>query len=41
MSTEFGEKLQNAISAIDTLTWKDKSGNVIKLVEASAEDLQK
>lgn len=41
MRTEFGEKLQKAIESIDSLTWKDKDGNNIKLVDASAEDLRK
>lgn len=41
MRTEFGEKLQNAIDSIESLTWIDKSGNSIKLMTASPEDLQK
>lgn len=41
MRTEFGEKLQNAISSIDSLVWKDKNGNDIKLMTASEEDLCK
>lgn len=41
MYTEFGEKLQNAMTSIDSLTWKDKNGNDIKLMTASEEDLQK
>lgn len=41
MRTEFGEKLQNAIDSIESLTWIDKNGNSIKLMTASPEDLQK
>ena len=41
MNTEFGEKLQSAISSIDSLTWRDKQGNIVKLVDASKEELQK
>lgn len=41
MNTEFGEKLQSAINSIDSLTWKDKQGNTVKLVEATQADLQK
>ena len=41
MRTEFGEKLEKAMNDINSLTWKDKSGNVIKLVDAPAEDLIK
>lgn len=41
MNTEFGEKLQSAINSIDSLTWKDKQGNTVKLVEATQTDLQK
>lgn len=41
MRTEFGEKLQNAIDSIESLTWKDKNGNDIKLMTASEEDIQK
>lgn len=40
MNTEFGEKLQKAINSIDSLTWRDKNGNDVKLVNASVEDLQ-
>lgn len=39
MNTEFGEKLQRAINSVDSLTWRDKNGNDIKLMQASAEDL--
>lgn len=39
--TEFGKKLRNALESIDSLTWKDKSGNDIKLMDASIEDLRK
>lgn len=41
MSTEFGEKLQNAMDSIESLTWKDKSGNDIKLMTAPEEDIRK
>ncbi len=41
MYTEFGEKLQNAMDSIESLTWKDKNGNDIKLMQASSEDIQK
>lgn len=41
MSTEFGEKLQSAMDSIESLTWKDKNGNNIKLMEAPEESLQK
>lgn len=41
MRTEFGEKVHTAITSIDALTWKDKSGNVIKLMDAPAADLIK
>lgn len=41
MRTEFGEKLQNAIDSIESLTWKDKNGNDIKLMTAPEEDIQK
>lgn len=41
MTTEFGEKLQSAIESIESLTWKDKNGDDIKLVDASIEDLRK
>lgn len=41
MRTEFGEKLQNAIDSIESLTWIDKNGNSIKLMSAAPEDLQK
>jgi hypothetical protein len=41
MRTEFGEKLQNAIDSIESLTWKDKNGNEVKLMTASPDDLKK
>lgn len=41
MRTEFGEKLQKAIESVDSLTWKDKNGNSIKLMDAPASDLIK
>ena len=41
MYTEFGEKLQNAMDSIESLTWVDKNGNSVKLMNASVEDLQK
>lgn len=41
MRTEFGEKLEKAMNDVNSLTWKDKNGNVIKLVDAPAEDLIK
>lgn len=41
MSTEFGEKLQKAMDKIESLTWKDKNGNDIKLIEASEDNLNK
>lgn len=41
MSTEFGEKLQNAMDSIESLTWKDKSRNDIKLMTAPEEDIRK
>lgn len=41
MSTEFGEKLQNAMDSIESLTWKDKSSNDIKLMTAPEEDIRK
>lgn len=41
MRTEFGEKLQNAIDSIESLMWKDKNGNDVKLITASKEDIQK
>lgn len=41
MITEFGEKLQNAIDSVESLSWIDKNGNSIKLMDASVEDLQK
>lgn len=41
MYTEFGEKLQSAISSIESLTWKDKNGADIKLITAPEEDIQK
>lgn len=41
MCTEFGEKLMQAMDSIESLTWRDKSGNDVKLVEASEENLQK
>ena len=41
MRTEFGEKLQTAMDSIESLVWKDKNGNNVKLMDAPAEDLQK
>lgn len=41
MRTEFGEKLEKAMNDINSLAWKDKNGNVIKLMDAPAEDLIK
>lgn len=41
MCTEFGEKLQNAMDSIESLTWKDKSGNDVKLMTAPEEDIRK
>lgn len=41
MRTEFGEKLQKAMESVDSLTWKDKNGNIIKLMDAQASDLIK
>lgn len=41
MITEFGEKLHSAMTSIDSLVWKEKNGNVVKMVNASPEDLQK
>ena len=41
MRTEFGEKLQNAMDSIESLTWKDKNGNDIKLMAASPDNLKK
>lgn len=41
MRTEFGEKLQKAMESVDSLTWKDKNGNVTKLMDAQASDLIK
>lgn len=41
MRTEFGEKLQNAIDSIESLTWKDKDGNYVKLMTTSEENIQK
>ena len=41
MRTEFVEKLEKAMNDVNSLTWKDKNGNVIKLVDAPAEDLIK
>ena len=39
--TEFGEKLRSVLESIDSLTWRDKSGNDVKLVDVSVEDLRK
>ena len=39
--TEFGEKLRSVLESIDSLTWRDKSGNDVKLVDASVKDLRK
>lgn len=39
--TEFGKKLRSVLESIDSLTWRDKSGNDVKLVDASVEDLRK
>ena len=41
MCTEFGEKLQNAMDSIESLTWKDKSDNDVKLMTAPEEDIRK
>lgn len=41
MRTEFGEKLEKAINSVESFTWKTKDGNVIKLVDAPAENLIK
>ena len=41
MRTEFGEKLEKAMNDVNSLTWKDMNGNVIKLVDAPAEYLIK
>lgn len=41
MQTEFGEKLQNAMDSIESLVWKDKTGNSVKLMTAPEEDLRK
>lgn len=41
MQTEFGEKLQNAINSIESLTWRDRDGNNIKLITAPEEDIKK
>lgn len=41
MYTEFGEKLQNAIESLESLTWKDKNGTNIKLMTANEEDIKK
>lgn len=40
MNTEFGEKLQKAINSTDSFVWKDKNGNDIKLMTASAKDIE-
>lgn len=40
MNTEFGDKLQSAINSIDSYTWKDKNGNVVKLMDASEQNLK-
>lgn len=39
--TEFGEKLRDVLESINSLTWRDKSGNDVKLMDASVEDLRK
>ena len=39
--TEFGANLKSAMNSINAYVWKDKNGNLIKLVDALAEDLQK
>lgn len=41
MSTEFGEKLQKAMDKIESLTWRDKNGHDVKLIEASEDNLNK
>ena len=42
MNTDLGEKLQSAINnSVNTFIWKDKTGNSIKLVDASDAELQK
>lgn len=41
MRTEFGEQLQKVMDSIDALTWKDKNGNIVKLMDAPAADLIK
>lgn len=41
MYTEFGEKLQSAMNSVESYTWKDKNGQDIKLINASAVDLKK
>lgn len=41
MSTEFGDKLQKAMDKIESLTWRDKNGNDVKLMEASEDNLSK
>lgn len=41
MQTEFSEKLQSAMNSIESLIWKDKNGNVINLMSANVEDIQK
>ena len=39
--TEFGASLQSAINSIHSYVWEDKDGNIIKLMDAPAENLQK
>lgn len=39
MCTEFGEKLRKAMDSIESLVWKDKNGNDIKLMTASEDNL--
>lgn len=41
MNTEFGEKLRTAMDSIESLTWKTKEGNAVKLMSESEDNIRK
>lgn len=41
MNTEFGEKLRAAMDSIESLVWKTKEGNVVKLINESEDNIRK
>lgn len=41
MNTEFGEKLRTAMDSIESLAWKTKEGNIVKLINESEDNIRK